>query len=210
MKIHKDHIYLTTTNHIYLTTTNHIFLPIPHFLKVNKKGETVKNLELNTPLCGIFIEGSNIYTCLEKSLTVQIFDLNLKPTKKIFLNAISFNEDTTPRDIILHKQQMFVLFSYYSNLYHPNPIQAFKLDGTLMRSLVTGNDINNACYFCLDSYENILVSDCHADCIRISSPEGILIQKIGGEDGELRRPMGITVDSKQRIIIVDNLRLHAF
>ena len=195
MKIHKDHIYLTTYFNNY-------------FVKLNKKGETIKKLELGTQLFGIFIEGSNIYTCVYKSLTVQIFDLNLKPTKKIILKAISFDEDTTPRDIILHKQQMFILFSYsvYNN-YHPDPIQIFKLDGTIIRSLVTGNDIKHAEYFCLDSYENILVSDYRGHCIRIFSPDGILIQKIDREGwkeaGELYRPQGIAVDSKQRIIIMD-------
>ena len=86
MKIHKDHIYLTTT-------TDRFKMPT-HLLKLNKKGETVN------PLCGIFIDGWNIYTCVNESLTVQIFDLNLKPTKKIVLKAISFIEDTTPRDIL--------------------------------------------------------------------------------------------------------------
>ena len=105
---------------------------------------------------------------------------------------------------------MFVLFNNYANLYDPNPIQVFKLDGTLIRSIVTGNNIKNACYFCLDSFENFLVSDLEGHCIRILSPEGILIQTIGGEDWELRSPMGITVDSKQRIIIADSLGLHAF
>ena len=209
MKIHKDHIYLTATKGFYMLPTR------TGSRKLSKKGETVKKLELKTPLWGISIEGSNIYTCLEKSLTVQIFDLNLKPTKKIILKAISFNEDTIPRDIILHKQQMFVLFSYYTDIYHPNPIQVFKLDGTLIRSLVTGNDIKNAWYFCLDSFENILVSDREGHCIRIFSPEGILIQKFGEEDEgwsrELREPMGITVDSKQRILIMDTYSgLHAF
>ena len=119
MKIHRDHIYLTT-----LSDTC-------YFLKLNKKGEIVKELELRTPMqfYGIFIEGSNIYTCAHLSLTVRIFELNLKPL--IFLKAIWFNEDTTPRDIILHKQQMFVLFSYinWDNNYHPDPIKVFKLDG---------------------------------------------------------------------------------
>ena len=193
MIIYKDYIYLTT------------YLFKHYFLKLNKKGETIKKLEFDT--YGISIEGSNIYTCVHESLTVQIFDLNLKPTKKIILKAISFDEDTTPQDIIRHKQQMFVLFSYWNKNYHPDPIQVFKLDGTLIRSLVTGNDIKNALYFCLDSNENILVSDCYGHCISIFSPDGILIQKIGREGmkeaGELYRPNSIAVDSKQRIITVD-------
>ena len=43
MKIHEDHIYLTT--HPYS----------PYFLKLNKNGETVKNLEPDTQLYGISI-----------------------------------------------------------------------------------------------------------------------------------------------------------
>ena len=201
MKIHKDHIYLITYFNNY-------------FLKLNKKGETIKKLELNTLMRGIFIEGSNIYACVKKSLTLQIFDLSLKPTKKIILKAISFDKDATPRDIILHKQQMFILFSYihWDHNYHPDPIQIFKLDGTLIRSLVTGNDIKNAWSLCLDSYDNILVSDYGGHSIRIFSPDGILIQKIGREGmkeaGELYYPRGIAVDSKQRIIIVDGKEIN--
>ena len=112
---------------------------------------------------------------------------------------------------------MFVLFSYWANNYQPDPIQVFKLDGTLIRSLVTGNDIKDARYFCLHSNENILVSDCYGHCIRIFSPDGILMQKIGKEGrkeaGELFFPRGIAIDSLQNIIIVDvkeDNRLQAF
>ena len=199
MTIKGDHIYATTESH--------------DIIKMNKNGETrekilTKKLNIYCSFTGISIERSNIYTCENNSLTVGIFDLDLVPTDNIILKAISFNEDTTPRDIIVHKQQIFVLFGYrYYSDYHPDPIQVFELDGTLIRSLVTGNDIKNARYFCLDSCENILVSDYRGHCIRIFSPDGILIQKIGREGkkeaGELCYPRGITVDSKQRIIIVD-------
>ena len=198
MKIHNDHLYMMTHS------------SPPLFLKLSKKGKTIKQVKLDTPMCGISIEESNIYTCVRKSLTVQIFDLDLKYTKKIVLKAISFiSEATTPRDITRHKQQMFILFSYCGihNNNHPDPIQVFELDGTLTRSLVTGNDIKDARYFCLDSYENILVNDCRGHCIIIFSPDGILMQKIGREGkkeaGEFYYPSGIAVDSKQRIIIVD-------
>ena len=195
MKIHKYRIYMTTSG-----TKN-------YFLKLNKRAETIKTLTLDTPVYGISIEGSNIYTCAYNSLAVQIFDLSLEPTKKVILEAISFDKDTTPRDIILHRQQMFVLFSYYGNNYHPDPIQVFKLDGTLIRTLITGNFIDYGSYFCLDSYENILVSDCEGHCIRIISPDGILMQSIGrmgmNKAGELWNPNGIIVDSKHNIIIVD-------
>ena len=195
MKIHKGHIYLTTS---FLTK---------YFLKLNEKGETIKKVTLGTPARGISIEELDIYTCISKTRTVQIFDLNLKPTKKVILEAISFNEDTTPQVICLHKQQMFVLFNYCVNNYHPDPVQVFKLDGTLIRSLVTGNYIKHAWYFCLDSYENILVSDYCAHCIRIFSQDGILIQNVGREGkreaGDLWYPQGISVDYNKRIIIVD-------
>ena len=95
MKIHKDHIYLITHSNP------------PYFLKLNKKGETIKKLELDTRMRGMFIEGSNIYTCVRQSLTVQtvqIFDLNLKPTKRIILKLSR-----------LMKTQLLVKSSYTNN-----------------------------------------------------------------------------------------------
>ena len=48
------------------------------------------------------------------------------------------------------------------------------------------------------------MGNCSDHCIRIFSPDGILIQKIGREGkkeaGELYSPKSIAVDSKQRII----------
>ena len=88
---------------------------------------------------------------------------------------------------------MFVLFSCWDNNFHLVQIQVFKIDGSFIRSLVTGNDIKYACHFCLDSYENILMSDYSGHCIRIFSPDGILIQKIGREGkvaGKLYSPKG--------------------
>ena len=176
MKIHKDHIYLTTHS------------DRPYFLKLNKKGEKVKNLELNIPLHGISIEGLNIYTCVKKSLTLQIFDLNLKPTKKIILRLSRLMKiQLLETSSYTNNKCLFYSATKYSNNYHPDPIQVFRLDGTLIRSLVTGNDIKYAQYFCLDSYENILVSDYRSHCIRVFSPDRILIQKIGRGRGGSRR-----------------------
>ena len=185
------------------------------FYKLNKKGSTVKSLR-NQQLTtfSLFIQDTKLYTCSFDSLTVEIYDLNLKFSKDFILEPISFDKNTVPRDIIVIKQQIFVLFSY-SNLkihHHPDPIQIFQLDGTHIQSLVIGNSIKSAKYFCLDSYENILVSDYGGNCIKIYSPDGILRQSIG-RDGELRNPGGISIDLKGRIIILNKkggAKLQAF
>ena len=154
----------------------------------------------------LFIEDMELYTCSLNSLILTVYDLKLKNSRNIALQPIS-NYNSTVSDIIVKKQQIFVLFK--SNM-HPNPIQIFQLNGTLIRSLVTGSSIKYAEYFCVDSYENILVSDYEGDCIRIFSPEGILIQSIG-RDGVLESPRGISIDLRGRIIILNkNTNLQAF
>ena len=204
MKIHGRHIYVSIDKSIF---------------KMDKNGIIIKSCDTNTITYGLFIHGVKLYACTENSLTIQVYDLNIKPSKKVKLRPISFNKNTTPRDVIVNKQQLFVLFSFLntSMYYHPDPVQIFQLDGTFIRSLIFGNQIEYGNYFCLDSYENILVSDHEGSCIRIFSPDGILIQSIGregnAEEGELDCPHGIAVDSRGRIIIADrknNNKLQAF
>ena len=190
MQIHGDSIYVSSSADLY---------------KLNKKGDIITSLRAEHFISGIFIEESDLYTCADKSLTVMVYDLNIKPKNQVTLEPISFDDKTTPCDILVSKQRIFVLFSYFGKIsnYHPDPIQIFQLDGTLIRSIVTGSNIKYSKCFCLDSYENILVSDTEGDCIRIFSPEGILMQSIG-EDGELESPRGISVDFKGRIIILND------
>ena len=182
--------------------------------KLNTEGDTIKILKFRfLPIYSLSIEDMKLYTCSFDSSTVTVYDLNLKYIKSITLQPISFDENTAPQDILLNKQQIFILFRHFNlKMHHPDPIQIFQLDGTLIRSIVTGSNIKYSKYFCLDSYENILVSDYEGNCIRIFSPEGILMQSIGG-DGELENPRGISVDLKGRIIILNDkggAKLRAF
>ena len=183
--------------------------------KLNKKGDIVKSLQSqSSKITSLFIDDNKLYTSSFKSLKIIVYDLKLENSRSITLQPISFDKDTVQGDIIIINQQIFVLFSYstLSKYHHPDPIQIFQLDGTLIRSLVTETNIKSARWFCADSYGNILVSDYGGDCIRIFSPEGILMQSIGG-DGVIESPRGISIDLKGRIIILNDkggAKLQAF
>ena len=203
MHAHGDYIYASSWFDLYKLDKRGYAVKI----LLRKKGDTVSVVQRrNLTIFSLFIEDRNLYTCSLNSLLVMVYDLNLEYNRSITLQPISFDENTTPRDIIVRNQQIFVLFCYF-NLdtcmsHYPDPIQTFQQDGTLIRSIVTGSNIKYSKYFCLDSYENILVSDTEGHCIRIFSPEGILIQSIG-RNGELRRPGGISIDFKGKIIILN-------
>ena len=78
----------------------------------------------------------------------------------------------------------------------------------MLRSLITRGyqlQVNNALYFCLDSQENIIISDFGADDIRAFSKEGTLIHTIGGrghEVGMFYYPQGLTLNNELNLIVL--------
>ena len=89
----------------------------------------------------------------------------------------------------------------------------------MLRSLVTQGyqlQVNDAYYFCLDSQENIIISDFNADDIKAFSKEGTLIHTIGGggqEVGKFMFPKGLTLNNELNLIVLsrnDNCALQIF
>ena len=88
-----------------------------------------------------------------------------------------------------------------------NPcLHVFHKPGSKLRSFITrgkgsDNQVGRYC-FCLDKQNNILIGDFTAKCIKVFSPTGILLYRLGGsQDGnEEIKPQGITVTSNNKIV----------
>ena len=178
MKMDGDYIYVLTTG-------------VRSLLKLNRNGETMKILRIDTAISGLFIEYSHLYTCASNDLAVQVYDLNLKHVKNIILKIPTSNHTVIPQDIIVKAERIYVLFKWHhdsSTQSNFTPIHVFSPGGEIIHSILTGECmINDARYFCMDSYENILVSDYDGNCIRIFSQDGVLLQCWEEQAGEIRR-----------------------
>ena len=67
--------------------------------------------------------------------------------------------------------------------------------------------VYGACFFCLDTARNILISDFHRHSIKILSPSGQLIHqigKVGHGRGELFYPFGICLSQTGNIFVVSH------
>ena len=88
--------------------------------------------------------------------------LQFLSTNLDFESSLQHQTMTTPVDVNFTKYETFVLSS------NDNPcIQVFTLSGEKSRSLVTngyGRQVKGACFFCLDGYSNIVVSEECVEC----------------------------------------------
>ena len=108
-----------------------------------------------------------------------------------------------PQDVKLTTDKVVVLDD------SPNCIHFFSRSGDLLTSFVSQGEGQECLaygpwFFCLDCEQNILVSDCYHDVIKILSNSGELLHTIGREGegkGELTEPYGIAI-SKFGILFV--------
>ena len=84
-------------------------------------------------------------------------------------------------------------------------IQVFSQKGQLIRSVIPSSDVVRSYFFSLDRIGNIIVADYSGNQIMIFSNSGNLIHTISNdkltEDQELDRPMGISVDKQNNIVV---------
>ena len=185
-------------------------------LKLNLDGKIIQIRETTDLIGRLYVHEGRVFCCYLKFIALDLFDLSLKPISRLQLNAKSHDYNTFTRDIIVHREKIIVLFSSGDG-YHHNPIQVFTLDGKFTHSVVSGSVIREASYFCIDSYENFILTDRADNCIRIISQNGVLLQTVGAEGnktpGQLYSPKGIAIDASGNIVVVDwkdNYRLQAF
>ena len=165
--------------------------------------------QLNYP-SGLCIDyNTDVYVADHSNHRVSVFSKDLK-----FLNCLYTQQLNYPRDVKVTLSCIVVLLDS-----SPNCIHFFSRSGDLIRSCVTqGRDgmVSSPWFFCLDPAGNILITDYNRHSIKILSPSGQLIHKIGKEGhgrGELITPFGICLSETGTIFVVsysDNFGLQSF
>ena len=157
--------------------------------KIGKYGNG--ELEFICPI-GLTIDESNgnIYVGDYNNNRIQILSQNFGFISQFGKDILKF-----PHDVKLSKEYIFVLDE-------SNPcLHLFNYNHILQKSVISrgkAKQVINPYYFFIDQTDDILISDCGSNSIYIFNNEFQLIHKISVSPN----PMGITVDSSRRIIVV--------
>ena len=157
--------------------------------KIGKYGNG--ELEFTYPF-GLTIDESNgnIYVSDCHNNRIQILSQDFR-----FLSQFGKDILKKPRDVKLSKEYIFVL-----DVSNPC-LHLFNYNHILQKSVISrgkGMQVIYPYYFFIDQTDNILISDRDSNSINISNNEFQLIHAISVSPN----PMGITVDSSRRIIVV--------
>ena len=166
--------------------------------QVGKKG--TGNLEFIYP-CQLFIsQVGDVYVCDQSNNRIQV--LSSKLNFKIILKHDSM---TRPADIKLTEELMYVLSCVDNPCLH-----VFTLTGDKIRSILSRGEnlqLTRPLFFCNDMNANIVVSDYDDHCIKIFTPEGEFLHRIGQqghEKGMFINPKGISFTKEGRLICVSD------
>ena len=159
--------------------------------------EGTGNGEFNWPYNLAVSTNGDVYVADINNNRIQILDSSVH-----YLRTLTEQSIPNPYDIKLTTDSVYVL------CYDSPCIRVFSYTGDMLRSLITRGDqlqVNYALYFCLDSQENIIISDQGANDIRAFSKEGTLIHTIGGrgqEVGMFDYPTGLTLNNESNLIVL--------
>ena len=145
-------------------------------------------VELNNPL-GITVDTNGEVLVADcDNNRIALLNSELKLVRKIGKDKL-----VRPRDVKINKNNIFV-----ADNNEINNIHIFTESGDIIRSFIKLDNGTGPIYFCFDSYNNIIVSDCSSNSIQIYTINGELIHKIVCKD----YPRGIAVDNNNNIICV--------
>ena len=174
--------------------------------RTGTKGKGEGQLDNPSGLCTD--TNGDVYVADSGDHRVSVFSKELS-----FLKHLGTQQLVCPLDVKVTPNSVVVLD------FSPNCIHFFSRSGDLIRSCVThGEDgmMSNPWFFCLDPAGNILITDCYRSSIKILSPSGQLIHKIGKEGhgrGGLYKPYGICLSETGTIFVVSancNFGLQSF
>ena len=203
--IHTDNMYITDTR-VDAVFQFKIESDIRLVAKFGTKG--TGNGEFHSPTNLAVSTNGDVYVADENNNRVQILDSSLH-----YIRTLTEHSIQQPRDIKLTADSVYVLCTV-------SPcIRVFSHTGDTLRSLITQGDqlqVNTASYFCLDSQENIIISDFSAQNIKVFSKEGNLICTIGERGqgiGMFEYPQGLTLSNELNLVTLSwntNYRLQIF
>ena len=164
-------------------------------------GVVLCSVELEYLILGLSADRTTLYTGMCESNQICHFSLEDLTTIRVTpLNSPHITDGTVIQDLKI-ATSLFVVLFWYSNY----PIQTFSIDGNLIQTITSQDQLMEACYFCVDRHLNIIVSDRRANNLKIFSIEGHLLTTIGQEGegpGKFCQPKGIDVDKEDRIVVV--------
>ena len=191
--IHTDNMYITDTG-VDAVFQFKIKSDIRLVAKFGTKG--TGNGEFDLPVNLAVSTNGDVYVSDNSNNRVQILDSSLH-----YIRTLTEHSIRQPRDIKLTADSVYVLCTV-------SPcIRVFSLTGDTLRSLITQGDqlqVNSAWYFCLDSQENIIISDVSAHNIKVFSNEGNLICTIGGTGegiGMFNYPRGVAINNLSLVVV---------
>ena len=144
--------------------------------------------ELNCPNCITVDTNGEVLVADCGNNKIAILNSELKLLRKIGKGKLE-----NPRDVKINKNNIFVADSNEINNIH-----LFTQSGDIIRSFIKLDKGTYLFHFCIDLYNNIIVSDCSNNSIQIYTINGELIHKIVCESS----PRGIAVDNNNNIICV--------
>ena len=130
------------------------------------------------------------------------------------LRSITHLSMSRPSDVKVSRDRLYVLCQ------HNNPcLHVLTLEGDKLHSLIAcgrGMNVLSPLFFCLDPFNNFVLSDSKSHSIRVFSPEGNLLHTIGSERHQQRMfylPRGIAITPNGRLVCVsrnENYSLQIF
>ena len=174
--------------------------------RTSTKGAGEGQLDVPLGLCSDY--NGDVYVADARNNRVSVFWKQLQ-----FLKCLGTQQLETPRDVKVTSNRLVILDR------SPNCIHFYSKSGDLLSSCVTQGEngmVYLPCFFCLDTAGNILITDKGRNDVKILSPSGHLIHKIGKRGqgrGEFDYPHGICVSELGTIFVISwisNFALQSF
>ena len=125
---------------------------------------------------------------------IQILSSSLQHRRTLTQQPIN-----RPRDVKLTADTVYVL------CLESSCVRVFSHAGEMLRSVVTQEiSAYGISRFCLDTSENIIISDSFANNIKVFSKEGTHIHTLGGQAGETIRPTGLAITNQLSLVVASH------
>ena len=160
--------------------------------KGSDNGQFVNPCQLTTePNGSVFIAD-----CFNRRICIHDPDLN--HLRNITIQSMAF-----PVGVKVSRDCIYILCPGDSPCMH-----VLTLEGDKLHSLITHgewNDVKSYLFFCLDTFNNFVISNFYSHSISVFSPEGNLLHTVereGHQAGMLYRPTGVAVTPNGRLVSV--------